>query len=600
MATHESHTPSSVSSDVVNEKDATGAQIEQVTTAGERVPTHDRVPGHPGYYEKGGLRTYGDDEDHDHEPPMTFRRIMALVSMAFLWTGSQIPVYLFGGVPPYIYRDIGGVDRWIWFALAYLLALAAVCPFVGSISDLVGRRYVALFGSLLLIIAMCVASTAKTMNIFICGMTLAGVGAGICELTSLAVTSELAPTRARGKYVAVLVFTIIPFCPSVLWGQLIAAHAGWRYIGAFAGSWAAVGFFGVLFFYFPPPRPNSRGLTKKQIIREIDFVGGLLSVAGMILFLAGLQWGGYQYKWTSVHVLVPLLLGGVMLFFAFPLWEIYGAKYPMFPSRLKQEPRILALTLIITFISGANFFSVIMFWPTQAFNVYGQSPTGVGIRGIPIGFSILSGACIVLWLLSVFRGHNKELMIVSSIIMTGGCGSLACATATNLSTIWILLIIAGFGIGGIVVPASIITTIICPDDLIATIAALTLSIRVIGGAVGYTAYYNVFIQKFVPNAVKYIGGAMELELGITNATLIGEAIAITGTSLLEELKLIPGIAGNDTAYQIVVAAGQVAYAESYKWVYLASLSFGCVSIIAACFLGNIDKYMDDHVAVVMK
>lgn len=52
--------------------------------------------------------------------------------MAFLWTGSQIPVYLFGmtnrqenlakvadnaigGIPPYIYGAIGGADRWIWF-----------------------------------------------------------------------------------------------------------------------------------------------------------------------------------------------------------------------------------------------------------------------------------------------------------------------------------------------------------------------------------------------------------------------------------------------------------------------------------------------------
>ena len=92
---------------------------------------------------------------------------MSLVAMAFLWTGSQIPVYLFGGIPPYIYSDIGGVDRWIWFVLAYLLSLAAVCPFVGSLSDLMGRRYVALFGSLLLIIAMCIASTAKNMPIFI-------------------------------------------------------------------------------------------------------------------------------------------------------------------------------------------------------------------------------------------------------------------------------------------------------------------------------------------------------------------------------------------------------------------------------------------------
>jgi hypothetical protein len=307
---------------------------------------------------------------------------------------------------------------------------------------------------------------------------------------------------------------------------------------------------------------------------------------------------------------------------AFAIWEVKGAKFPMFPSRLKQEPRILALTLIITFISGANFVSVIMFWPTQAFNVYGHDPAGVGIRGIPIGFSILTGAVVVLWLLSVFRGHNRELMIVSSIIMTAGksrfslphlsytllvsrltsilgCGSLAVARVDNLHQLWGLLILAGLGIGGIVVPASIMTTIICPDDLIATVAALTLSIRVIGGAVGYTTYYNVFIQKFVPNAIKYIGGTMELELGITNATYIGDAIALTGASLLDELKVIPGIAGNDTAYQMVVAAGQLAYAESYKYVYLTSIGFGAVSIVAACFLGNINKYMDDHVAVVM-
>jgi hypothetical protein len=134
-------------------------------------------------------------------------------------------------------------------------------------------------------------------------MTLAGVGAGIAELTALAVTSELAPTRKRGKYVAVLVFTIIPFCPSVLWGQLIAAHAGWRYCGVLVGVWNAIGFFGTLFFYFPPPRPNSRGLSRKEIIAEIDFVGGFLSIVGMILFLGGLQWGGYQVRKTSNSIL---------------------------------------------------------------------------------------------------------------------------------------------------------------------------------------------------------------------------------------------------------------------------------------------------------
>ena len=136
-----------------------------------------------------------------------------------------------------------------------------------------------------------------------------------------------------------------------------------------------------------------------------------------------------------------------------------------------------------------------------------------------------------------------------------------------------------------------------PQDLIATIAALTLSIRVVGGAIGYTIYFNIFINKFTTNSIHYIGGLMITELGITNVTYITEAIQLTTASLLEELQTIPGIAGNTTAYEMVVAAGQVAYAESYKYVYLASIAFGALSIGASLFLDDITKYMDDHVAV---
>ena len=171
-------------------------------------------------------------------------------------------------------------------------------------------------------------------------------------------------------------------------------------------------------------------------------------------------------------------------------------------------------------ISGASFFAAIMFWrqynsfslsrkwhlltsssATQAFNVYGHDPVLVGLRTFVSGFAIMVGAVVTLFLLSFFRGRNKELMIFSSVIMTAGQGALACATRYNMNQLWGILILAGLGIGGIVVPASVITTIICPDDLIATVSALTLSIRVLGGSVGYCAYFNVFVSKFVKNSI---------------------------------------------------------------------------------------------------
>lgn len=50
----------------------------------------------------------------------------------------------------------------------------------------------------------------------------------------------------------------------------------------------------LLLFYWPPPRVNSRELSKLQILGRIDYIGAVLSVGGFALFLLGISWGGYQ------------------------------------------------------------------------------------------------------------------------------------------------------------------------------------------------------------------------------------------------------------------------------------------------------------------
>jgi hypothetical protein len=67
-----------------------------------------------------------------------------------------------------------------------------------------------------------------------------------------------------------------------------------------------------------------------------------------------------------------------------------------------------------------NFFSIILFWPTESYNVYGHDAKQVGVRNLALGFPILAGACIVLVLLSWTRGRIRELMLVSCILMTLG------------------------------------------------------------------------------------------------------------------------------------------------------------------------------------
>ncbi|KAK3396052.1 fungal trichothecene efflux pump [Sordaria brevicollis] len=524
------------------------------------------------------------------------RKALALAALACCWTNAQAPLYLFAAVPVFIYRDLGGIDHWVWFITAHLLATAAISPFVGRFSDVFGRRWVALAGSSLIIVGQIMCGVAENMDIFIGGMALTGIGTGINEITALAGTAELAPIAHRGYYIAGMILTILPFLPAVMYSQIISAFSSWRYLSILTGGWALVGLVMTALFYHPPaPTEDLNFKQKLLLLKDMDLAGGFLSIAGLALLEVGLLGGEYQYPWTSARVLAPLILGFIVLI-VFGLWEYKGSKNPMIPRDLGPAPRTLIMTMIITFISGANFFSVLMLWPSEAYNIYGFNPYGVGFRGMPFPFGILAGCVISLYLLSRFPRHIKWIILLTSCIMTAGCGALASARTDNIHAMYAVLFITGLGVGGIVVPASTIATIIAPKDFIATMTALTISIRIVGGVIGYTVYYNVFVQKLVPELMKYVVGAC-IKSGITSRETIGTVIELTSASLVDEIHMLPGV--TDETWAVIVAAGQEAYARAYPWVYYCSIAFGGVSILASLGMEDISGFIDSTVMVHM-
>ncbi|KAF1970253.1 MFS general substrate transporter [Bimuria novae-zelandiae CBS 107.79] len=230
--------------------------------------------------------------------------------LSFLWIGSQSPLYLFGSVLPLIYQDIGGVDRWVWFVIGYLVPNAALCPFVGALSDLYGRQKVALVGQTCLILGPIITATANSMNVAIAGSMFSGIGAGLNELIALAGTAEVVPIKDRGKYVGLVVLTILLFCPSVLYAQLIAKSSSWRYDGILVGVWNFVGLLLCVYCYHDPSRLTTE-YTARDVLRQVDYIGGFLSTAGV----THLRW----YPWGSTHNVVPLILGLVLIIAFFHL-----------------------------------------------------------------------------------------------------------------------------------------------------------------------------------------------------------------------------------------------------------------------------------------
>jgi MFS family permease len=202
------------------------------------------------------------------------------------------------------------------------LATASTAPFAGTISDLLGRRPVALLGAGLVIVGVIVTGLAERVEVAIGGMAIVGVGAGLAEVVAGAAVAEMAPVKSRGKYMGTAFLVILPFGASSTYGKLTPVRCAKVYLPRFShsfcefgvwltvaqlysssstwrwGAWISVILVGINFimvwaFYSPPPRVNSQGLTKKEILKRVDYIGGLLSTCGFAIFLLGIQWGGY-------------------------------------------------------------------------------------------------------------------------------------------------------------------------------------------------------------------------------------------------------------------------------------------------------------------
>ncbi|PSN61687.1 MFS general substrate transporter [Corynespora cassiicola Philippines] len=554
----------------------------------------------PGELEKGDPITPVVSNGPPIHEKMSWRFFMILTCMSFLWIGSQIPLYLFGSVLPTIYQDIGGVDRYVWFVIGYLIPNAALCPFVGALSDLFGRQKVAITGQVALILGPIITATANSMNIAIAGQVFSGLGAGLNELIALAGTAEIVPVKDRGKYVGLIVLTILPFCPSVLYAQLITKSSNWRYNGVFVGVWNFIGLLLCIFCYHDPPRLTAE-YTARDVLRQVDYIGGFLSTAGITCFMMGLQWGAQQYPWGSAHNVAPFVIG-IVLIIAFFAWEFY-APHPMVPRALfKKAKKTMIVILLITWLSGGNYFVALLFWPTQVYNVYGDDPVGIGIRSLPIGFGIIAGAAICLILIPITKGRIRALMIFFTAMMTAGTGAISAATPHNLNTVYAIVTIASLGIGGVIIPSSIIAQIACPDELIATITAITLSIRYIGGAIGFAVYSNLFFHKFTEYGTDIVAVKTILGTGIVgldNIPLITHMVELVGNAKFNELKELiatnPAVLKKDS-FPTIVASAQEAFSLAYRYPYWISIAFGGLCFILSFFVGDITALLTDEVA----
>jgi MFS family permease len=70
--------------------------------------------------------------------------------------------------------DLGGASYSIWLLISQIIAVGAIAPFVGTLSDLLGRKGITLLSLCLTVIGMIILGTARNIPGAIAAQVISG------------------------------------------------------------------------------------------------------------------------------------------------------------------------------------------------------------------------------------------------------------------------------------------------------------------------------------------------------------------------------------------------------------------------------------------
>jgi MFS family permease len=225
----------------------------------------------------------------------------------------------------------------------------------------------------------------------------------------------------RGYNNALLFFMAVPFSTfgPVIARSLVDTKQSWRW--SYYLNLIVVGLciiFAVIFYHPPVFHQLHTRESKKAVLKNLDYLGIFLFIAGLVLFLLGLNWGGQIYPWASAHTLSPLLVGIVVLC-AFFLWEIYGAKQPLLPPTFLANLPFGGI-IMAAGAASAVFYPLNVLWPMQISTLWATDPIRIGWLSCTLGGGTLTGQIFAGLLIS--HARPKWQLIAAATAMTAFIG----------------------------------------------------------------------------------------------------------------------------------------------------------------------------------
>lgn len=399
---------------------------------------------------------------------------------------------------PTIVGDLGGLERLSWVTSAYLLGQTAVTPLYGKLGDQLGRKRVLQSAIVLFLVGSGLCGLAQSMTELIAFRALQGLGAGGLIVLVQASVGDIVSPRERGRYQGLFgaVFGLASVAGPLL-GGVIVEHLSWRWI--FYVN-LPIGLLALAVITTTLPAA-ARARTRPAI----DYLGaGLLAAAlSAIVLVASL--GGTTWAWGSGQTVLVAIVG-VLLLGVFLAVE-RRAREPVLPIAVLRD-EVFRIAGLLSLIVGFALFGSVTFLPLFFQTVFHSSPTGAGLRLIPLmgGLvltSIVSGRVISR------TGRYKAFPIAGTAVMTVGLLLLSrLDTSTSAAAADLYLLVLGLGLGLVMqVLVLAVQNAIDYSVLGAATSGVTLA-RGIGGSIGAAVFGTIFSSRLRSELHDAIGGVL--------------------------------------------------------------------------------------------
>ncbi|MGP1831919.1 MFS transporter [Shewanella frigidimarina] len=154
------------------------------------------------------------------------RFILCSFTLVLLYP-TAIDLYLVG--LPQIAKDLGASESQLHIAFSvYLAGMATTMVFAGKLSDVIGRRPIAITGAIIFTLASFMGSTVENSQSFLIVRFIQGIGAGSCYVVAFAILRDKLDDKRRAKVLSMVngITCIMPVIAPVI-GHLIMLSFPW-------------------------------------------------------------------------------------------------------------------------------------------------------------------------------------------------------------------------------------------------------------------------------------------------------------------------------------------------------------------------------------